>query len=81
MRSKTGRAAGLAIALLGAWVYRPVLRGEALAGRDVFRMAIPDCAFILESLSFSFQAGYAAGPLNHYPLNKRMVHIANLGGR
>jgi hypothetical protein len=50
VRSKTGRAAGLAIALLGAWIYRPVLRGEALAGRDVFRMAIPDCAFILESL-------------------------------
>jgi len=50
VRGTTGRAAGLAIALLGAWIYRPVLWGEALAGRDVFRMAIPDCAFILESL-------------------------------
>jgi len=50
VRGTTGRAAWLAIALLFAWIYRPVLWGEALAGRDVFRMAIPDCAFILESL-------------------------------
>ncbi|HVE81645.1 MAG TPA: YfhO family protein [Myxococcales bacterium] len=51
MRARTERAAAvLALALLSVWIYRPVLRGEALAGRDVFRMAIPDGAFILESL-------------------------------
>jgi len=51
VRVRTERAAAvLALALLSAWIYRPVWWGEALAGRDVFRMAIPDCAFILDSL-------------------------------
>ncbi len=51
MRARTERAAAvLAIALLSAWIYRPLWWGDALAGRDVFRMAIPDCAFILDSL-------------------------------
>jgi hypothetical protein len=40
--------AGL-LALL-AFVYHPVLRGELLAGRDVFRIFFPDSAFLLESL-------------------------------
>ncbi len=33
-----------------AFVYRPVLHGELLAGRDVFRIFFPDSAFLLESL-------------------------------
>ncbi len=33
-----------------ALVYRPVLSGQLLAGRDVFRLFIPDSAFLLESL-------------------------------
>ncbi|MGI5865384.1 MAG: YfhO family protein [Myxococcales bacterium] len=45
------RALG-ALAVLGAaaWVYRPVLSGEALAGRDIFRLFIPDAAFLAECL-------------------------------
>ncbi|MCP3099958.1 YfhO family protein [Myxococcus sp. K15C18031901] len=40
--------AGL-LALL-AFAYSPALRGELLAGRDVFRVFFPDSAFLLESL-------------------------------
>lgn len=39
-----GLAAGMAL------VYRPVLQGRVLAGRDAFRIFIPDSAFLLESL-------------------------------
>jgi hypothetical protein len=40
------------LGLLGALalVYRPVLWGQVLAGREVFRIFIPDSAFLLESL-------------------------------
>ncbi|MCK8502734.1 YfhO family protein [Myxococcus fulvus] len=45
----------VALALVGlvamlAFDYSPVLRGEVLAGRDVFRIFFPDSAFLLESL-------------------------------
>ncbi|AKF86629.1 hypothetical protein MFUL124B02_30600 [Myxococcus fulvus 124B02] len=45
----------VALALVGlvamlAFDYSPVLRGELLAGRDVFRIFFPDSAFLLESL-------------------------------
>ncbi|MFY2562327.1 YfhO family protein [Corallococcus terminator] len=51
---KTG-ARKAALAVLGllamlAFNYSPVLRGELLAGRDVFRIFFPDSAFLLESL-------------------------------
>jgi len=40
------------LGLLGALalVYRPVLSGQLLAGREVFRIFFPDSAFLLESL-------------------------------
>ncbi|WP_163861928.1 YfhO family protein [Myxococcus eversor] len=52
-RRKDARKAGLAVVGLVAmlaFAYSPVLRGELLAGRDVFRIFFPDSAFLLESL-------------------------------
>ncbi|WP_254614247.1 YfhO family protein [Myxococcus sp. CA056] len=52
-RRTDARKAGLAIVGLVAmlaFAYSPVLRGELLAGRDVFRIFFPDSAFLLESL-------------------------------
>lgn len=55
-RGRGGRGAwvwlGGALALLGglAFVYRPLLAGRVLAGRDVFRLFIPDASFLLECL-------------------------------
>ncbi|HEY8206056.1 MAG TPA: YfhO family protein [Myxococcaceae bacterium] len=39
---------GLVVGLL--FVHRPVLLGRVMAGRDAFRLFIPDSAFLLESL-------------------------------
>ncbi len=52
-RLRIARRALGALAVLGAaaWAYRPVLSGEALAGRDIFRLFIPDAAFLAECLS------------------------------
>ncbi|MCP3169924.1 YfhO family protein [Myxococcus qinghaiensis] len=52
-RRRDVRKAGLAVVGLVAmlaFAYSPVLRGELLAGRDVFRIFFPDSAFLLESL-------------------------------
>lgn len=52
-RPRDTRKVGLALAGLVAmlaFAYSPVLRGELLAGRDVFRIFFPDSAFLLESL-------------------------------
>lgn len=51
MRAWTGRAGPPLLFLgLAAIAFWPFLAGQALAGRDVFRMAIPDTAFLLECL-------------------------------
>ncbi|GEN08431.1 membrane protein YfhO [Myxococcus fulvus] len=52
-RRLEGRKVALAVVGLVAMLafdYSPVLRGELLAGRDVFRIFFPDSAFLLESL-------------------------------
>ncbi|NVJ22590.1 YfhO family protein [Myxococcus sp. AM011] len=52
-RQRDARKAVLAVVGLVAmlaFAYSPVLRGELLAGRDVFRIFFPDSAFLLESL-------------------------------
>ncbi|MCE9668000.1 YfhO family protein [Myxococcus stipitatus] len=48
-RPRTWLACAALLAML-AFVYRPVLHGHLLAGRDVFRIFFPDSAFLLESL-------------------------------
>jgi hypothetical protein len=53
VRAWTGGRAGPPLLLFGclaAIAFWPLLAGRALAGRDVFRMAIPDTAFLLECL-------------------------------
>jgi hypothetical protein len=39
------------LCLSAAFVYRPLLEGRSLAGRDAFRLFIPDTAFLLECVS------------------------------
>ena len=43
---------GLVVGVAAAWgaIYAPLFAGEVLAGRDLFRLAIPDSAFLLECL-------------------------------
>src|SRR3954464_5235645 len=51
MSVRSGRVALGAGLLLGlAFVYRPLLAGKVLAGRDIFRFFIPCSTFIAESL-------------------------------
>jgi hypothetical protein len=52
VNSRARRVTFTVLGLLGALalVYRPVLSGQVLAGREVFRIFFPDSAFLLESL-------------------------------
>jgi hypothetical protein len=52
VKSRAWRIVLTVLGLVGALalVYRPVLSGQVLAGREVFRIFFPDSAFLLESL-------------------------------
>ncbi|MBE4747917.1 YfhO family protein [Corallococcus sp. ZKHCc1 1396] len=49
-RSRAGLLTAVGLVAMLAFVYSPVLRGQVLASRDVFRIFFPDSAFLLESL-------------------------------
>ncbi|RKH32474.1 hypothetical protein D7Y13_08985 [Corallococcus praedator] len=49
-RSRAGVLTAVGLLAMLAFVYSPVLRGQVLASRDVFRIFFPDSAFLLESL-------------------------------
>ncbi|MFP2902989.1 hypothetical protein ACLEQD_42970, partial [Corallococcus sp. 4LFB] len=49
-RGRAGLPTIVGLLALLAFVYWPVLGGHLLAGRDLFRIFIPDSAFLLESL-------------------------------
>ncbi|WP_338266463.1 YfhO family protein [Corallococcus caeni] len=49
-RGRAGLPTVVGLLALLAFVYWPVLGGHLLAGRDLFRIFIPDSAFLLESL-------------------------------